>query len=173
MHKRLAYAAAAALTLVAAPALAQLPGASVVGSAAGAVGATGSAAAQLPSTALPKATPAIPATPGVSPAIPATPATPAGPPPTADQETSASTTASASTSGTNASVTTGMDVKDSTGATIGKITEVKAGAGGKQTATIKMGADTFAVDTSSLAIASGAATVNASQDEIKKMLKKR
>ena len=49
--------------------------------------------------------------------------------------------------------------------------KVKAGAGGKQTATIKMGADTFAVDTSSLAVASGAATVNASQDEIKTMLK--
>ena len=65
-----------------------------------------------------------------------------------------------------------MDVKDNTGATIGKVTEIKTGADGKKTATIKMGADTFAVDTSSLAVASGAATVNASQDEIKKMLKK-
>ena len=35
-----------------------------------------------------------------------------------------------------------------------------------------MGADTFAVDTSSLAVDGGAATVNASQAEIKKMLKK-
>ena len=55
---------------------------------------------------------------------------------------------------------------------IGSITDVKTGADGKKTATIKMGADTFAVDTTSLAVASGAATVNASQDEIKKMLKK-
>jgi hypothetical protein len=66
-----------------------------------------------------------------------------------------------------------MDVKDSTGATIGKVTEVKTGADGKKTATIKMGADTFAVDTSSLAVASGAATVNASQAEIKTMLGKK
>ncbi|WP_293678567.1 hypothetical protein [uncultured Phenylobacterium sp.] len=66
-----------------------------------------------------------------------------------------------------------MAVKDSTGATIGTITDVKAAAGGKKTATIKMGSDTFAVDTGSLAVASGAATVNASQDEIKTMLRKK
>ena len=65
-----------------------------------------------------------------------------------------------------------MSVKDNTGATIGQISEVKTGADGKKTATIKMGADSFAVDTASLAIAGDAATVNASQAEIKKMLKK-
>jgi hypothetical protein len=66
-----------------------------------------------------------------------------------------------------------MAVKDNTGATIGSVADVKTGADGKKTATIKMGADTFAVDTSSLAVASGAATVNASQAEIKDMLKKK
>jgi hypothetical protein len=66
-----------------------------------------------------------------------------------------------------------MTVKDSSGASIGKVTDVKTGADGKQTATIKMGSDTFAVDTSSLAVSNGAATVNASQDEIKQMLKKK
>jgi hypothetical protein len=65
-----------------------------------------------------------------------------------------------------------MAVKDNSGATIGSITDVKTDASGKKTATIKMGADTFAVDTSSLAVANGAATVNASQSDIKKMLKK-
>lgn len=35
-----------------------------------------------------------------------------------------------------------------------------------------MGADTFAVDTASLAVSGEAATVNATQADIKKMLKK-
>jgi hypothetical protein len=65
-----------------------------------------------------------------------------------------------------------MTVKDSSGAEIGKVTDVKTGADGKKTATIKMGADTFAVDTASLAVSGDAATVNASKDEIQKMLKK-
>jgi hypothetical protein len=65
-----------------------------------------------------------------------------------------------------------MTVKDSSGTEIGKITDVKTGADGKKTATIKMGADTFAVDTTSLAVTGDSATVNASQAEIKKMLKK-
>ena len=109
---------------------------------------------------------------------PTTSADPAAPPstsatPPADQpaDTSASTAPSASSSGTDV-VASGMAVKDNTGATIGQISEVKTGADGKKTATIKMGADTFAVDTASLAISGGAATVNATQAEIKKMLKK-
>ena len=66
----------------------------------------------------------------------------------------------------------GMSVKDKSGATIGQVTEVKTGADGKTTATIKMGADTFAVDTSALAVADGSASVNATKDEIRNMLKK-
>ena len=94
----------------------------------------------------------------------------AAPPPSSNPTTEAAP--SASSSGSDVSVTTGMDVKDSAGVTIGKVAEVKADADGKKTATIKMGADTFAVDTSSLAVVGGAATVNASQSEIKSMLGK-
>ena len=133
MNKRLALAAAAAISLVAGSTLAQ-----------------------------PASPPPGSADPGKSPATSAAPPSDPG----------ASSAASASSAGANASVTTGMTVKDSSGAAIGKITDVKTGADGKQTATIKMGADTFAVDTASLAVSGDAATVNASQDEIKKMLKK-
>jgi hypothetical protein len=72
-----------------------------------------------------------------------------------------------------AAITAGLPVKDKTGAAIGQVTDVKADASGKQVATIKMGADTFAVDTSSLAVDNGAATINATQAEIKAMLPKK
>ena len=64
-----------------------------------------------------------------------------------------------------------MTVKDKTGATIGSVSDVKTDAG-KTTATIRMGADVFAVETNRLAVADGAATINATQAEIKGMLKK-
>jgi hypothetical protein len=88
--------------------------------------------------------------------------------------TSASTTgaASAGAAGTNASVTTGMSVKDNTGALIGEVTDVKADASGKSVATIKMGTNTFSVDAANLGVADGAATINASQADIAKMIKK-
>lgn len=57
-------------------------------------------------------------------------------------------------------------------AVIGTVTDVKTADDGKKTATIK-GADTCAVDTSSLAVAAGAATVNATQAEIRAMMQKR
>jgi hypothetical protein len=70
-------------------------------------------------------------------------------------------------------VTAGQTVKDKTGATIGKVTDVKPDAAtGKNVATIQMGADTFAVDTSSLAVDNGSAVINATQAEIKGMMKK-
>ncbi len=75
-------------------------------------------------------------------------------------------------SATAATLAVGAAVKDKTGANIGTVTEVKPDATGKQVATIKMGADTFAVETSKLAIADGSATINASADELKAMLKK-
>jgi hypothetical protein len=61
-----------------------------------------------------------------------------------------------------------MTVKDNTGASIGQVTGVKSGV-----ATIKMGTDTFTVDTSKLAVENGAATINASQADIKKMMPKK
>jgi hypothetical protein len=78
----------------------------------------------------------------------------------------------ARTAGADASVAAGMPVKDNTGATIGKITAVKPGSSGEQLATVQMGTDTFAVGTDKLAVQGGAATINATQAEIKQMLKK-
>ena len=79
----------------------------------------------------------------------------------------------ADTSATAAALAVGLAVKDNTGVSIGTITSLKPEAGGKQTATIKMGADTFAVDSASLAVQGDAAVVNASQAELKAMLAKR
>jgi hypothetical protein len=63
---------------------------------------------------------------------------------------------------------TGMSVKDNTGALIGEVSGVKGGV-----ATIKMGADTFTVDSDKLGVANGVASINASQAELKKMLPKK
>jgi hypothetical protein len=67
-----------------------------------------------------------------------------------------------------ASLQTGMSVKDKTGALIGEISDLKAGV-----ATIKMGADVFTVDSNKLAVEGGAATINATQADLKKMLPKK
>lgn len=80
--------------------------------------------------------------------------------------------AGADASATAATLAVGATVKDNTGASIGTVTDLKPDATGKQVATIKMGADTFAVETDKLAVADGAATINASQAELKAMLKK-
>jgi hypothetical protein len=76
------------------------------------------------------------------------------------------------TAGATAKVAVGQTVKDNTGSAIGQVTQVKPDASGREVATIKMGADSFAVDTSALAVENGAAVVNASQAEIKSMMKK-
>jgi len=80
--------------------------------------------------------------------------------------------APATTSAAPAAVAVGQPVKDKAGATIGEVTQVKPDASGRQMATIKMGADSFAVDASSLAVDNGAAVINASAEEIKGMMKK-
>ena len=77
-----------------------------------------------------------------------------------------------SPSTTGATVTAGLPVKDKSGATIGSVTNVQTDAAGKKVATIKMGADTFAVDASALAVDHGAAVINASQAELKSMMPK-
>ncbi|THD72493.1 hypothetical protein [Phenylobacterium sp.] len=64
-----------------------------------------------------------------------------------------------------ASLMTGMSVKDNTGALIGEVSGLKNGV-----ATIKMGADTFTVDSDKLGVSNGVANINASQAELKKML---
>jgi|SwirhisoilCB1_FD_contig_81_495500_length_491_multi_6_in_0_out_0_1 hypothetical protein len=86
-------------------------------------------------------------------------------PPTAATGTGANTAANA---GASTEVMSGMSVKDSTGAVIGEVSAVKNGV-----ATIKMGSDTFTVDTNKLGVQGGAATINATQADIKKMLPKK
>lgn len=85
---------------------------------------------------------------------------------------SAASAKGADASATAAALAVGASVKDKTGATIGTVTEVKPDAAGKQVATIKMGGDSFVVETDKLAVADGSATINATQSELKAMLKK-
>jgi hypothetical protein len=79
---------------------------------------------------------------------------------------------SAPAASASAPVTTGLPVKDKNGTTIGSVADVKTDPSGKKVATIKMGADSFAVDTSALAVDNGAAVINATQAEIKNMMPK-
>jgi ABC-type transporter Mla subunit MlaD len=74
---------------------------------------------------------------------------------------------------TAAKVAVGQPVKDSAGVTIGQVSQVKPDASGKEVATIKMGAESFAVDTSALAVDNGTALINATQAEIKSMMAKK
>ena len=71
-----------------------------------------------------------------------------------------------------ASVTAGLPVKDKDGKPIGKVTDVKTQANGKTVAMIKMGADSFGVDASALAVDNGAATLNFSKSELDSYLDK-
>ena len=84
----------------------------------------------------------------------------------------ASSPAGADASATAATLAVGATVKDKTGTSISQVTAVKPDPTGKQVATIKMGTDTFAVETDKLAIADGSATINATQAELKAMLAK-
>jgi hypothetical protein len=106
---------------------------------------------------------------------PASPPGPVNPPTTTQRDDAAppATAPSAAQAGVNTSVTVGMPVMDNTGLTIGQVTDVKADAAGTVTATIKMGADTFAVETARLAVSGNAVTVNATQSELKSMLDKK
>jgi hypothetical protein len=67
-------------------------------------------------------------------------------------------------------VTAGQPVKDSTGAVIGSVVEVKPDAAGKSMATIKMDDKTFAVEVANLAVADGATLINATKAELEGML---
>jgi len=96
----------------------------------------------------------------------------AAPAQTAPDQTAPTQAAPADQAATSAAVTTGMPVKDNTGATIGAVASVQPGPGGAPTATIKMGAKVFSVATNALAVSGGAATINASQAQIEGMLPK-
>jgi hypothetical protein len=83
----------------------------------------------------------------------------------ADTSGAASTGTAANTSATAPALSTGMTVKDNTGAAIGTISKLDTGASGS-VATIKMGTDNFQVPATSLAVANGAATINLTQAQI-------
>ena len=83
-----------------------------------------------------------------------------------------STSRDAPSTGAATTVTAGLPVKDKSGTTIGSVADVKTDTSGKTVATIRMGADTFAMDASALAVDKGAAVINATQAEIKSMLPK-
>ena len=116
-----------------------------------------------PATPATRATPAMPTETSAVPATPATPATPAAPAAGASAATGVDASATAK-------ISSGMSVKDNTGALIGEVTAVKPDATGQDLATIRMGADVFTVETSKLALQGGAATINATQAELKSML---
>lgn len=80
---------------------------------------------------------------------------------------SPATSASASATATTLSV--GLPVKDKTGVVIGQISDLKSGAGG-QTATVKMGEQSFAIGAQSFVVQNGAAVINATQAELKAMI---
>ena len=79
------------------------------------------------------------------------------------------TASSTSTTAPAATLSVGQPVKDNTGAVIGQIAELKPGAGG-QTATVKMGAQSFTVDAKSFAVQDGAAVINATKAELQSMI---
>jgi hypothetical protein len=118
----------------------------------------------------PSSPPATAQTPPVNP--PANTALPSASPPASSPAASADASSSPASATAPANLTVGLTVKDNTGATIGQIADLKADAGGKQMATIKMGTDTFTVAASSLAVQDGAATINLTQQQIKGMIRK-
>ena len=103
---------------------------------------------------------------------PTTPPADTAAPPSTGTGASASTGAATDTSAATAALAVGMTVKDNTGAAIGQISQLKPDTSGKQVATIKMGAETFAVDGANLAVQDGSAVVNATQAELQSMIKK-
>ena len=66
----------------------------------------------------------------------------------------------------------GLSVKDSAGAAVGTLTDLKTDASGKRWATIRMGTDDVSVEADKLTAMDGAATVNMTQAQLKGMVKK-
>jgi hypothetical protein len=80
-----------------------------------------------------------------------------------------SSSAPASSTGATSTLSVGQPVKDKTGVVIGSIADLKPGAGG-QTATVKMGDQSFAIGAESFVVQNGAAVINATQAELKAMI---
>jgi len=66
----------------------------------------------------------------------------------------------------------GLSVKDSTGAIVGKLTDLKTDASGKQMATIRMGAHDVSIGADRLKVKDGAAVADATKTELQSMTKK-
>ena len=63
-------------------------------------------------------------------------------------------------------------MKDKTGAVIGSIADLKPDSAGGQTATVKMGEQSFAIGAQSFVVQDGSAVINATQAELKAMIAK-
>ena len=113
-------------------------------------------------TAPPAATPAPATTPGATPNDTAAPAA-------SGAGTNSSATAGATAKTAPPSFSVGEVVKDNTGAAIGTITELK-GAGDQQMAVIKMGDQSFQVQSSKMGAVDGAAEINMTKAQIAGML---
>jgi hypothetical protein len=95
-------------------------------------------------------------------------------PPASNQAPAASTGSAANTSATTsttAQLTTGLTVKDRTGAAIGQIADISTDPKtGQQLATIQMGSESFRLPTDRLGVFNGAANVNLTQADIEAQL---
>ena len=132
--------------------------------------------------ATPKTPASSPADPGMSSSATATAATPPPSTPAPDTTTSSTAAPSASGAGANSSATAGAaattappsftvgeQVKDNTGAVIGSITSL-TGSGDQQMAVIKMGDQSFQVQSNRMGAVDGAAEINMTKAQITGML---
>jgi hypothetical protein len=104
-------------------------------------------------------------------ALLATPTIALAEPVSADQPAAAPSAATAAPAASaTAAVTAGLPVKDKNGKPIGKVSQVKTDPSGKTIATIRMGADEFGVNASSLAVDNGTATLNVTKSELNSYL---
>jgi len=130
------------------------------------------AAALLAAPALARAQTTSPAPPAAKEGAPQAPAPAAAAAPDRDARP-APTGASSNTAATAPALAVGLTVKDNTGAVIGLITDLKTDTDGKQVAVVRMGPDAFSVETDRLAVQNGAAAINATQAQLKAMLRRR
>jgi hypothetical protein len=84
----------------------------------------------------------------------------------------AATGGAANAAATTPGLAVGLAVKDNTGATIGQITDLKTDTDGKQVAVVNMGGEAFSVETDRLAVQNGAAAINATQAQLKAMIRR-
>ena len=144
--------AAAALSLLVAPALAQTSGSPTTSSP-----PSSAPAASQPATAAPAASQPS--------------ATDQTPPPAAGSAAPSASTGSNANASVPAQLSAGLTVKDNTGASIGQVASIDTDSKtGEKMATIKMGKDSFRLPADRLAVADGAATVNLSQAQIQAQL---